>query len=179
MSLWGEAPQTHPKTIPIVGKNTQNAIALLFEWGRIDNSSFVLYNETVNAFDIVWRGVRNWLRRRRTFALDVDSYELLERMAERQQRTPQEVAAELLEQAAQAQERQSWVLTCWGQLSPRQQQITAYVCRGDSTRQIAAQLHIAPTTVKSHIEIVLRKFGVNSRAALRQHLAPWDLSEYL
>jgi len=66
-----------------------------------------------------------------------------------------------------------------GQLSPRQKQVAAYVCRGDTTRQIAAQLNISQTTVKSHVEIILRKFGINSRASLRQLLAPWDLTSYL
>jgi len=53
------------------------------------------------------------------------------------------------------------------------------VCRGDTTRQITAQLNISETTVKSHVEAILRKFDINSRQALRQLLAPWDLSSYL
>jgi DNA-binding NarL/FixJ family response regulator len=130
----------------------------------------------VDVWEIIWRDLKTWLHRRRIFVMDVKAYETLRLVAQRQKRSPQEVASQLFDQAAQEQNDQSWAIQCWEQLSPRQKQIAAYVCRGDTTRQIAAQLNIAQTTVKSHVEIVLRKFGVNNRAALRQLLAPWDLS---
>ena len=50
---------------------------------------------------------------------------------------------------------------------------------GLKQRQIAQELNISPTTVKSHVEIILRKFGVSSRVALRVLLAPLDLNAYL
>jgi RNA polymerase sigma factor (sigma-70 family) len=133
----------------------------------------------VNAWQIIWRDLKTWLHRKRIFAMDVDAYEKLRLMAESQKRSPQEVAAQLIDQAACAQETQTWVLQCWERLSPRQQQISAHVCQGETTRQIAAQLNISQTTVKSHVEIILRKFGVNSRVALRGLLASWDLKNYL
>ena len=133
----------------------------------------------MNAFQHIWKDLTTWLRRKRIFAMDVETYETLRLVAEREQRSPQEVAAQLVNQASQDQTTQAWVVACWEQLSPRQKQIAAYVCRGDSTRQIAAQLNIAQTTVKSHVEMVLRKFGVNSRVALRKLLEHWDLSHYL
>jgi DNA-binding NarL/FixJ family response regulator len=133
----------------------------------------------MNPWQIIWRDIKSWLRRKRNFAMDVETYETLRLIAERQNRSPQEVASQLFNQVSQEQTTQTWVVDCWEQLSPRQKQITAYVCRGDTTRQIAAHLSIAPTTVKSHIEIVLIKFGVNSRIALRRLLEPWDLSNYL
>lgn len=125
------------------------------------------------------RDLKNWLHRRRIFAMDIDAYENLRLVAQRQRRSPEEVASQLFEQAVQNQDALFWAIQCWEQLSPRQRQIAAYVCRGDSTRQIAAQLNIAQTTVKSHIEIILRKFNIPNRIALRQLLAPWDLSSYL
>lgn len=128
---------------------------------------------------MIIRDLKNWLRRKRIFAVDADTYETLRLVAEREKRSPQEVATRLFQQAAYAQTTQSWALQCWEQLSPRQKQITAYICRGDSTRQIAGHLCISQTTVKSHVEIIMRKFGVNSRVALRQLLAPWDLTGYL
>jgi len=79
----------------------------------------------------------------------------------------------------QEQEVQNYAIQCWDQLSPRQKQITAYICRGDSTRQIATQLNISQTTVKSHVELVLRKFDVPNRVVLRQLLAPWNLNDFL
>lgn len=125
------------------------------------------------------RDLKNWLHRRRIFAMDIDAYENLRLVAQRQRRSPEEVASQLFEQAVQNQDALFWAIQCWDQLSPRQRQIAAYVCRGDSTRQIAAQLNISQTTVKSHIEIILRKFNIPNRITLRQLLAPWDLSSYL
>ncbi len=111
--------------------------------------------------------------------MDVEVYETLHEVARREQRSPQEVAAQLVNQASQDQTVQAWVVSCWAQLSPRQKQIVAYVCRGDTTPQIATQLHIAQTTVKSHVEIAMRKFGVKSRVELRKILQPWDLTPFL
>jgi len=133
----------------------------------------------VNAWQLILRDLRSWLHRKRLFAMDIEDYEMLNLVAERQQRPPEEVAAQLFEQAAQEQDAQAWTLRNWDRLSPRQQQIAAHICRGDSTRQIAQQLNISQTTVKTHVEIILRKFGVSSRVALRVLLAPWDLTAYL
>lgn len=125
------------------------------------------------------RDLKSWLHHKRIFAMDVDAYDNLHLIAKRQQRSPEAVASQLFEQVVQDQNAQFLTVQCWEQLSPRQRQIAAYVCRGDTTRQIAAQLQIAPTTVKSHVEVILLKFGINSRVALRQMLSPWDLSGYL
>ena len=111
--------------------------------------------------------------------MDVDTFETLRIVAERQNRTPQETASRLFDQAIQDQDTESWVFHCWEHLSPRQKQIAAHIWRGETTPQIAVQLTIAQTTVKSHVEIVLRKFDVNSRVELRRLLAPWDLSDFL
>ena len=133
----------------------------------------------MNGIQIIVRDLKNWLHRTPTIKMDPGSYETLQLIAEREKRSPQEIASRLVDQAAYNQDTQSWAFQCWEQLSPRQRHIAAYVCRGDSTRQIAGELHIAQTTVKSHVEIILRKFGINSRIALRQILASWDLSHFL
>ena len=133
----------------------------------------------MNGIQIIVRDLKKWWSHKRILAMDSESYNKLRLVAEREKRSPQEVASRLFDQAAYDQDAQSWAFQCWEQLSPRQKQIAAYVCHGDSTRQIAGQLHIAQTTVKSHVEIILRKFGINSRVVLRQLLASWDLSNYL
>ena len=133
----------------------------------------------MNAWQILWHELKTRLHRKRIFMMDVQAYETLRLVAQRQKRSPQEIASQLFDQAAQQQTAQTWATQCWDQLFPRQKQIAAYICRGDTTRQIAAQLHISQTTVKSHVEILLRKFNINSRASLRQLLAPWDLTSYL
>ncbi|GAP14327.1 response regulator containing a CheY-like receiver domain and an HTH DNA-binding domain [Longilinea arvoryzae] len=133
----------------------------------------------MDAWHLIWHDLQNWLHRKRLFAMDLEAYRALHLVAERQQRSPGEVASQLFEQAAQEQDAQAWTLRCWEHLSPRQKQITAHICRGDSNRQMALQLNISQTTVKSHVEIILRKFGVGNRVALRVLLSPWDLSAYL
>lgn len=133
----------------------------------------------MNSLQLILRDLKSWLHRKRLFAMDVETYQTLHLVAKRQQRPAEEVASQLFTRAAQEQDTQAWALYCWEHLSPRQKQIAAYVCRGDSTRQIALQLNISQTTVKSHVEIILRKFGVDSRVALRVVLAPWDLNAYL
>ncbi len=49
------------------------------------------------------------------------------------------------------------------QLSPREQEILRGIARGESNKEIARALGIAETTVKIHVQHVLRKLGVSSR----------------
>jgi len=49
------------------------------------------------------------------------------------------------------------------QLSPREQEILRGIARGASNKTIARELGIAETTVKIHVQHVLRKLGVASR----------------
>jgi two-component system nitrate/nitrite response regulator NarL len=49
------------------------------------------------------------------------------------------------------------------QLSPREREILRGVARGASNKEIARELGIAETTVKIHVQHVLRKLGVASR----------------
>lgn len=48
-------------------------------------------------------------------------------------------------------------------LTPRQAEVLAMLERGRSTRQIAAELHLSPETVRNHVRHVLRALGVHSR----------------
>ncbi|RZJ20572.1 MAG: DNA-binding response regulator, partial [Haliea sp.] len=50
-----------------------------------------------------------------------------------------------------------------GQLSAREQDILRGIARGDSNKEIARTLGIAETTVKIHVQHVLRKLDVSSR----------------
>lgn len=49
------------------------------------------------------------------------------------------------------------------QLSPREQDILRCIAHGESNKEIARTLGIAETTVKIHVQHVLRKLGVSSR----------------
>jgi len=48
-------------------------------------------------------------------------------------------------------------------LSPREREITAQIARGSSNKEIARTLDIAETTVKIHVQHILRKLGLSSR----------------
>jgi two-component system, NarL family, nitrate/nitrite response regulator NarL len=51
----------------------------------------------------------------------------------------------------------------WLALSPREQEIVAHIARGASNKEIARSLDIAETTVKIHVQHILRKLGLTSR----------------
>lgn len=49
------------------------------------------------------------------------------------------------------------------QLSPREREILVLIARGDSNKHIARGLDIAETTVKIHVQHILRKLGLTNR----------------
>ena len=51
-------------------------------------------------------------------------------------------------------------------LSPREREIVAAVVRGDTTKEIAARLSIAPATVKEHLDRACAKTGARGRREL-------------
>lgn len=50
-------------------------------------------------------------------------------------------------------------------LSPREREVLALTAQGRSAREIATQLFLAPTTVKTHLQNLYEKLGVSDRAA--------------
>jgi DNA-binding NarL/FixJ family response regulator len=48
-------------------------------------------------------------------------------------------------------------------LTPRQVEVLRLLEQGRSTKQIAAQLHLSPETVKNHIRGIFKALDVNSR----------------
>ncbi len=55
-------------------------------------------------------------------------------------------------------------------LSPREIEITTLICDGFSNEEIAARLFISEHTVKNHIKNIFKKFGINKRLQLMNHL---------
>jgi two-component system nitrate/nitrite response regulator NarL len=51
------------------------------------------------------------------------------------------------------------------QLSPRELEVLRGLARGLSAPRIAAELHLAPSTVKTHLQRLYERLGVSDRAA--------------
>lgn len=73
------------------------------------------------------------------------------------------VRIELLATGEQARPR---TLEAGDELTPQEAQIASLVSKGDSNRDVAAQLFLSPATVDYHLRKVYRKLGVASRTQL-------------
>jgi DNA-binding CsgD family transcriptional regulator len=67
----------------------------------------------------------------------------------------------------------------WIALSYREQQIIALTCLSYTNPQIASCLYLSINTIKTHLERILFKFGLRSKADLRVVFANWDFSEWV
>ncbi len=83
-------------------------------------------------------------------------YEAIERAARGESTVSAEMTGKLIN-AAQRPASET------PKLSPREQQILAQIERGASNKEIARTLAIAETTVKIHVQHILRKLGLDSR----------------
>jgi DNA-binding NarL/FixJ family response regulator len=117
-------------------------------------------------------------RRDVDFALDRDVMQSLEWIADHEKRTPEEIANEILDDAFRSHQAQGENWERWRKLTRREQEITALICLNRTSRQIANKLTISQTTVKTHVEHILVKFGVSDRNALRILLSGWDFSAW-
>lgn len=116
---------------------------------------------------------------RLAFHADEELIQFLRTIAEREQRQTSEVAFELLSSALARRQVNDEHVAHWQILSPREQQVAALICLNFTNRQIGARLMISPETAKTHVRNVLRKFGLHSKAELRQALADWDFSAWV
>jgi DNA-binding CsgD family transcriptional regulator len=115
-------------------------------------------------------------RGRRYYELEDGLHTALEELAAREQRSTEEVQAELLTRALAERSSHDDLWQRWMSLSPREQDVTALTCLGYTNRQIAARLHISYETAKGYVRQLLVKFNLHSKDELRVILRLWDFS---
>lgn len=113
-----------------------------------------------------------------SFDLQLGDRLTLREFARRENRSSQDMAADLLSDALARRQAADEHLKRWRTLSPREQEVIALVCLGHTTNQMAARLQISAETVNTHVYNALRKFGIRRRADLRQALSDWDFSAW-
>jgi DNA-binding NarL/FixJ family response regulator len=130
----------------------------------------------------LWRQLKNTLGYGRTarlvFRADRTLVRNLRELAEREQRSPGELAADLLANALAQRQQAETALQRWKLLSPREQEVAALACLSFTNLQIAQRLGVSPETVKTHVHNALTKFGLHNKAELRQALDEWDFSAW-
>ncbi len=113
---------------------------------------------------------------RRLYGLDDRVFRAVHELAEREQRSENEVASTLLAFALEHRLAADENLERWWSLTPREQQVVALACKQYTNRQIAGLLVISTETVKTHIRNSVRKFGLRTKLELQQALEDWDFS---
>jgi len=64
-------------------------------------------------------------------------------------------------------------------LSPREKTVLALLARGENNESMARELMISPQTAKTHVQHVMRKLGVHSRAAAATFAREEGIAEQL
>ncbi len=106
----------------------------------------------------------------RTYELSEDLKVMLTKLAEREGRPEHEltsdlVAAGLIQYLATDELRPKWK-----SLSAREKDVAKLISQGLTNRQMAAQLSLSTETINTHVQNIMRKFGVDSKAELRHIL---------
>ena len=112
------------------------------------------------------------------FELDGELSRSVQELARREGRSPGETAAGLVAEALAQRKVAEERLNTWQGLTPREQEVAALACLNYTNAEIARSLVIGEETVKSHLQSILRKFGLRRKEELRQALAAWDFSAW-
>jgi len=115
---------------------------------------------------------------RRFFHFDDELVESLQMLSELEQRSEEDLAADLLSAALAQRAEAVNRIQVWRSLTRREQQTVALTCLGYTNPQIAAHLVLSTQTVRTYTRSALHKFGVTTKAELRQLLRDWDFSDW-
>ncbi len=138
-------------------------------------------------FQRLWERIRRTLRQEaltghdeptRRYHLETHLVKTLHGLAQTEQRPVRDVASDLLVSVLVQHRAQQELLQCWASLTPREQEVTALICLGYTTNQVAVRLYITPSTIKSHVHKVVHKFAIENRNELRRLLSEWDFSQW-
>src|SRR5512140_1970452 len=132
-------------------------------------------------WDHILRRLRQGFKKRkfsRSFDLDTVLQTRLVDLARQQDRSAEEVEADLLEAGLDLFERQGELQRRWQSLSAREQQVAALTCLGYTNPQIGARLVISVETVKTHMRNILVKYNLHGKAQLKKVLERWDFNDW-
>ena len=115
----------------------------------------------------------------RFYELGEDMNLTLKDLAAEQGRSRADLASELMSLGLSEYYATDELWQRWEMLSEREQQMVALTCLGYTNGQIAYRMGLSVHTVKFYLHSSLVKFGVRSKADLRQVLGGWDFSAWI
>lgn len=111
------------------------------------------------------------------FSRDDQLRRTVREMAVLQRRAEGEVYDDLIESGMKVLSETRKYEETWGLLSAREQQVTALICLGFRSYEVAIALGVSYETVRSHSKHVYAKFGLG-RKELRQALSQWNFEDW-
>jgi len=127
-------------------------------------------------FRQLWK--RSQPETKRIYTLDDPLHIELINIAIQENRTQEEITANVLAAGMYQYHKKDELLRLWRFLSPRERDVTAHTCLGLTNRQIAARIGISPETVKSYLGSALYKLGLRSKAELRVLFADFSFEAW-
>ena len=113
----------------------------------------------------------------RTYELSEDLKVMLTRLAEREGRPEHEFTSDLVAAGLIQYLAADELKPKWESLSRREKDVAKLISKGLTNRQIAAQLSLSTETISTHVQNIMRKFGVESKAELRHILGVVKFSD--
>ena len=98
----------------------------------------------------------------------------IKRLADHEGIGADEMTVEILQAGIADRRAYHRSVTLWHTLTPKEQQVAAYICLNWSNDEIAEQLDIPRGTVRTHVRHILQKFRVEGRAEVREMLRWWE-----
>jgi len=115
----------------------------------------------------------------RTYVISESMQVTLSTLAQHEGRPEHELLPDLLAAGLTEYSTNDELWGKWDRLTPREQEVTALICLGYTTKQIAAHWVVSEAGVKFHIHNVLKKFGLKNKAGLRHMWAGWDFAGWI